>query len=118
MTIDFMTISVEQTHNLLRLLEACSLPLVIRYHNDNGWWLSHSDRNGGDTEVTLLSITYQEKSNKRKYPYSIEYWRRTNEVESDESARESELRETVDGDSIDFIFQFLEKNGLLKESEK
>ena len=59
--------------------------------------------------VTFLSITYQEKSNKRKYPYSIEYWRRTNEVESDESARESELRETVDGDSIDFIFQFLEK---------
>jgi hypothetical protein len=97
-------------------MEACSLPLVIGYHNNNGWWLNHSDRNESDTEVTLLSITYQEEGKNRKYLYSIEYWRRTNEVESGESARESERRETLDGDSIDFIPQFLEKNGLLKES--
>lgn len=112
-----MTISVDQTHNLLKLMEVCTLQLVVRYHNSNGWWLNHSNRDEDDTEVTLLTITYQEKGKTRKYLYDVEYWRHTEEKQPGESVRELEHRETASGDDMDFIIRFLERNGLLLKEE-
>lgn len=110
-----MTISVEQTHNLLKLMKVCSLNLVNRYHHENSWWLNYSDRNDDDTEVTFLSITYQEKDGIRKHLYEVDYWRCTQKPEQGESERELEYRETASGDSIDFITRFFKRNRLFKE---
>ena len=112
-----MTISVDQTHNLLKLMEVCTLQLVVRYHNSNGWWLNHCNRDADDTEVTLLTITYQEKGKTRKYLYDVEYWRHTEVSEQGEGERELEHRETASGDNIEFIIRFLERNGLLLREE-